>query len=404
MAVGSHVLPPLYEVKGVLIGTASAGIKTVGRNDLVVFALEEGCKVAGVYTKNAFCAAPVTLTKKHIKEAQPRYFVINTGNANAGTGEAGMQAALAVCKALAEQTGVEENTVLPFSTGVIGEQLPVEKIQTAIPVVLENLDVNGWKAAASGIMTTDTRPKGISSKLKIDGVEVTITGIAKGSGMIRPDMATMLAYVATDANLEQEVLDQWLIEASDLSFNRITIDGDTSTNDCCMLVASGKSGVTIQAGSESGLKFKAALNQIFITLAQELIKDGEGATKFVSIQINGGVTKEESLKVAYAIAESPLVKTALFASDPNWGRILAVVGRAGLADLDISKIDIYLDEVCIVEHGGVADSYTEEAGAAVMAKDEIAIRVDLSRGECSETIWTSDLSYDYVKINAEYRT
>ena len=383
MAVGSHVLPPLYEVKGVLIGTASAGIKTVGRNDLVVFALEEGCKVAGVYTKNAFCAAPVTLTKKHIKEAQPRYFVINTGNANAGTGEAGMQAALAVCKALAEQTGVEENTVLPFSTGVIGEQLPVEKIQTAIPVVLENLDVNGWKAAASGIM---------------------ITGIAKGSGMIRPDMATMLAYVATDANLEQEVLDQWLVEASDLSFNRITIDGDTSTNDCCMLVASGKSGVTIQAGSESGLKFKAALNQIFITLAQELIKDGEGATKFVSIQINGGVTKEESLKVAYAIAESPLVKTALFASDPNWGRILAVVGRAGLADLDISKIDIYLDEVCIVEHGGVADSYTEEAGAAVMAKDEIAIRVDLSRGECSETIWTSDLSYDYVKINAEYRT
>jgi glutamate N-acetyltransferase/amino-acid N-acetyltransferase len=398
-------LEELYPVKGIKMSAVSAGIKKAGKIDVVLFELCEGASVAGVYTQNAFCAAPVVLAKKHSALQSPRYFLINSGNANAGTGEAGMQAAVDCCTAVAKEAGCNTEQVLPFSTGVIGAALPVEKIEAVIPEALSKLDNDAWFEAAQGIMTTDTVPKAYSTSIELAGKQLSITGIAKGAGMIKPNMATMLAYIATDAEVEPEILQKLCQQAADLSFNRITVDGDTSTNDSCMLVASGQGEVVYSRLNETDQKtFSEALNDVFINLAQAIIKDAEGASKFVSISVDQGKDSAECLQLAYAIAESPLVKTALFASDPNWGRILAVVGRAGLKELDINNVSIYLDDVCIVEAGGVSPTYTEAMGQSVMQQNEISITVNLSRGSWSENIWTCDLSYDYVKINAEYRT
>ncbi len=401
MAVGNGDLGVLHPVPGITMAAVSAGIKKPGRLDCVVFSLGDAASVAGSFTRNAFCAAPVTLCKQHLSVTHPHYFVINTGNANAGTGNTGMENARRVCLEIAELKSLPVNTILPFSTGVIGEQLPVEKITDVLPEALSRLYEDKWTDCAKGIMTTDTRPKAASVQLEIDGKTVTITGIAKGAGMIKPNMATMLAFVFTDAKIEDRQLRAILDGVVNNSFNRITVDSDTSTNDSCMLVASGASEVQID---ESNAEFMTALNTVFLDLAHGLVRDAEGATKFVTIRIEEGANQEECLRLAYTVAESPLVKTALFASDPNWGRILAATGRAGIEDLDIEKVAIYLDEVCIVENGAVAASYTEAAGKKVMLQEEITIRITLGRGSCSETVWTSDLSHDYVTINAEYRT
>ncbi len=405
MAVGLGPLPTLHPVPGFELGIASAGIKRPGRKDVVVMRCAEGSTVAGVFTLNAFCAAPVILAKQRV-QGTVRYLLTNTGNANAGTGEPGMQAAIRSCASLARLAGVDQDSILPFSTGVIGEPLPVEKIETALPAALSDLSEDHWAEAATGIMTTDTLPKGASRQFEHDGVMVTVTGISKGAGMIRPNMATMLGYIATDAKVAQHVLQDLLRDAANKSFNRITIDGDTSTNDCCMLVATGRSGLPeiTEASGELFAKLKQAVFEVSMEVAQSIVRDGEGATKFVTVQVNGGKNHQECLDVGYAVAHSPLIKTALFASDPNWGRILAAVGRAGVPELDVSKIDVYLGEVCIASQGGRFSGYTEEQGAAVMAKEEIEIRIELGRGSCSETIWTTDLSHEYVRINAEYRT
>ena len=405
MAVGQGTIGTLYPVDGVRTGTVSAGIKKAGRRDVVVFEICKEASVAGVYTKNAFCAAPVQVARRHSGQTRPSWFLVNTGNANAGTGEPGLRAALKCCEALAARAGCELNQVLPFSTGVIGEPLPVDKITAVIPSAISALAADGWLDAAHGIMTTDTRPKAVSRQMEVRGKLVTITGIAKGAGMIKPNMATMLSYIATDAAIGQNYLQELLEQAVEMSFNRISVDGDTSTNDCCMLVATGRSGVSVSRGDESVVAdFRELLNRVCVELAQGLVRDAEGATKFVSIRVEQGSTYDEALRVAYTVAESPLVKTALFASDPNWGRILAAVGRAGLEDLAIEGVEIYLGDVCIVSGGGAAPSYTEEQGAAVMAQQEIPITIRLGRGSCTEQVWTADFSYDYVKINAEYRS
>lgn len=405
MAVGLGPLSTLHPVPGFELGIASAGIKRPGRKDVVVMRCEEGARVAGVFTTNAFCAAPVVLARKRFA-GDVRYLLTNTGNANAGTGEPGMAAAERTCQALADLTGVEASAILPFSTGVIGEPLPVEKIEAALPAALADLKADNWAQAASGIMTTDTLPKGASRQFTFDGQTVTVTGISKGAGMIRPNMATMLGYIATDAKVAQPVLQDLLRDASNKSFNRITIDGDTSTNDCCMLIATGKSLLPEidRAEGELFAQLKRAIFEVSMELAQAIVRDGEGATKFVTVEVNGGKNHQECLDVAYAVAHSPLIKTALFASDPNWGRILAAVGRAGVPELDVSLIDVFLGDVCIAQKGGRAATYTEAQGAEVMSKEEIGIRIKLGRGHCSETIWTTDLSHEYVKINAEYRT
>jgi glutamate N-acetyltransferase/amino-acid N-acetyltransferase len=404
VAVGYQGLPRLHPVAGVEVATLSAGIKKPGRRDLVLFSLTPGGTVAAVFTRNAFCAAPVVVAREHLAQTTPRYLLINTGNANAGTGEPGLRDARECCAQLAAQLQCRAEEVLPFSTGVIGEPLPVAKIVATLPGFATALGSDGWEAAAHGIMTTDTVAKGASCQLELDGRRITITGIAKGSGMIRPDMATMLAYVATDAALEAPLLQQCLNEAANHSFNRITVDGDTSTNDACVVMASGQSGLTLAPGSENLRQFSAALTAICQQLAQLIVRDGEGATKFITIAVNGGRDEAECEQVAYTIAHSPLVKTALFASDPNWGRILAAVGRAGLRDLDLHALTIYLGEVCIVRDGGRASDYREELGQAVTARDEITIRVELARGEAQALLWTCDFSYDYVRINAEYRS
>jgi len=404
MPVGYMGLPPLLPVPGVRIGVASAGIKKKDRKDLVLFELAQGSQVAATFTRNAFCAAPVVLARRYLAQTSPGYLLINTGNANAGTGEAGLEAARKCCNSLAQEVGAAEEAVLPFSTGVIGESLPVEKITAAIPALVESLVYDNWEAAAEGILTTDTIPKGASRQFELEGQNVTITGIAKGSGMIRPDMGTMLAFVATDAAIPQKTLQNALRDAVNVSFNRITVDGDTSTNDACVLVATGQSGLSIDETSPAYERLTDVLKEVLIELAQLIVRDGEGATKFVSVEVNGGRSEEECNQVAYTIAHSPLVKTALFASDPNWGRILAAVGRAGIPELQLDMVAIYLDHVCIVENGGRSPTYTEEQGQAVMSEEEITIRVELSRGESSTTVWTCDFSYDYVKINAEYRT
>lgn len=405
MAVGPGTLPDFFPVAGVKLGIASAGIKKPGRKDLVVFELAEGCRVAGIFTRNQFCAAPVTLTRKHLAEDQPRYLQVNTGNANAGTGERGMADALACCQALAGTANVSVSSVLPFSTGVIGEPLPVQKIVAALPAALAGTAENRWREAAEGIMTTDTRPKGASRRIELGGHTVTISGISKGAGMIRPNMATMLGFIATDARIAPDVLQSLVLELGERSFNRITIDGDTSTNDACMLIASGQyEGPEITADSPLLPELREALAQVFLELAHAIVRDGEGATKFVTIEVSHADSQREALDVAYTVAHSPLVKTALFASDPNWGRILAAVGRAGVQGLDLNAIEIHLGDVCLVRNGGRADDYSEERGQAVMDREEITIHIDLKRGEVFERVWTCDFSHDYVTINAEYRT
>ena len=405
MTLQKQNLPEMFPVPGFRLGTASAGIKRPDRTDLVIMALAEGSRCAAVFTRNAFCAAPVTVAREHLAQGQPSCFVVNTGNANAGTGKQGIRDARQCCTSLAQQAGCSSAAVLPFSTGVIGEPLPVEKICAALPAALASLDENGWSAAAGGILTTDTVPKGASRQIRIGDDIITITGIAKGSGMIRPDMATMLAFIATDARLESGALQQCLAAAVGQSFNRITVDGDTSTNDACVLVATAASpSPVLQPGDSGYTAFCDAVTGVCIELAQAIVRDGEGATRFVTVAVEGGGSSAECLQVAYTIAHSPLVKTALFAADPNWGRILAAVGRAGLPDLDIEAVAIYLDEVCIVRDGARASDYTEAAGQQVMGRDELTIRVELGRGSGWATVWTCDLSYDYVRINAEYRT
>ncbi|PKM45820.1 MAG: bifunctional ornithine acetyltransferase/N-acetylglutamate synthase [Gammaproteobacteria bacterium HGW-Gammaproteobacteria-1] len=404
MAVGFEGLMQLFPVRGFRIGIASAGIKKPGRRDVVVMELAPGATCAGMFTRNAFCAAPVTIAKQHLAAATPRYFLINTGNANAGTGKQGLADAQHSCVELAREAGCTSSEVLPFSTGVIGEPLPLGKITQVLPHALADLREGNWEDAAHGIMTTDTVPKGCSRRVALSSGEITITGIAKGSGMIRPDMATMLSYIATDAGVAQAALQRALDAAVNQSFNRITVDGDTSTNDACMLVATGASGVHLAADSADFQIFCQVLREVCEFLAQAIVRDGEGATKLITIDVVNGRDITECEQVAFTIAHSPLVKTAFFASDPNWGRILAAVGRAGVPELNLDAITIHLGDVCIVREGGRAADYTEERGAAVMAEAEIAIRVDLARGDAMARVWTCDFSYDYVRINAEYRS
>jgi glutamate N-acetyltransferase/amino-acid N-acetyltransferase len=396
----------LLPVKGIRLATASAGIKKPGRQDVVLIELAEGTKTAAVYTKNAFCAAPVIVAKQHQSNEASRYLLINSGNANAGTGDAGLLAAKSCCQAVADVADVNEASVLPFSTGVIGQPLPVDKISAVLPEAYSRLSEDNWLAAAQGIMTTDTIAKAKSVQLQLDGKIITITGISKGSGMIRPDMATMLAYIATDANIDSAVLKTMLNNAMGQSFNRITVDGDTSTNDACVLMATCQAGNAEikQISTAEGETLQEAITDVCRYLAQAIVRDGEGATKFITINVEQGQSQEECRQVAYTIAHSPLVKTALFASDPNWGRILAAVGRSGLIDFDLSGVSIFIGDVCIVESGQPENSYTEEKGQAVMAESEITITVKLDRGDAYDQVWTCDFSYDYVKINAEYRT
>ncbi len=396
----------IHAIPGIRLGTAAAGIKYPDRDDLLIIELAEGATAAAVFTQNAFCAAPVVVAKEHVAAIAPRYLLVNSGNANAGTGVQGLRDARESCRSLAAATGCAMNQILPFSTGVIGENLPVNRITQAIPAGVKSLSDEGWERAAEAIMTTDTLPKISSRQIDIDGHRVVVTGIAKGSGMIRPDMATMLAYVATDASVDQKLLQQCLQQAVTPSFNAITVDGDTSTNDACVLMATGSS-ESPEINSEQSKAFlllSGAVRVVCMELARSIIKDGEGATRLVDILVEGGNSQKESADAAYTIAHSPLVKTALFAGDPNWGRILAAVGRAGISNLDIDRIIIWLGDVCIVRDGGRAVEYTEEAGQHVMDRDEILIRVDLGRGAHEARVLTCDLSYDYVRINAEYRS
>ncbi len=393
-------------IAGVRLGTAAAGIRYQGRDDLAVFELSEGSCCAAMFTRNAFCAAPVIVARKHLASGTAtRYLLVNSGNANAGTGPDGLGRAHTTCAALAGLTGCAPEAVLPFSTGVIGEPLPVERLVSGLDPALESLSEDGWNRVARAIMTTDTRPKVASLQAQLGGKRISITGIAKGAGMIRPDMATMLAYVATDACVDAAALDRCLRGAADGSFNAITVDGDTSTNDACMLVATGRAG-NPQVGLGSD-EFRALFDSICVvceTLAHAIVRDAEGATKFIAVHVREGREKNECRQVAYTVAHSPLVKTAFFASDPNWGRILAAVGRAGLDDLDIDAIHIFLDDVCIVRSGARASGYTEEQGQAVMDRSEVTITIDLGRGNAEACVWTSDLSVEYVKINADYRS
>jgi glutamate N-acetyltransferase/amino-acid N-acetyltransferase len=397
----------LLPVAGVRIGVAEAGIKKVHRKDLIVIALDAGSHVAGVFTLNRFCAAPVTLCREHLKTGGPiRALVINTGNANAGTGEPGLANARRTCEEAARLLGCNPDEVLPFSTGVILEPLPVDKIVAGLPAAVDDLRADNWGRAAEAIMTTDIVPKAVSKRIALGGKTITLTGMAKGSGMIHPNMATLLGYLATDAAISQPVLDALVRHAADRSFNCITVDGDTSTNDSFVLIATGKAGNTEIADTDSAdfAALRDAVTEVAQILAQAIVRDGEGATKFMTIQVNGGKSVEESRQVGYAIAHSPLVKTAFFASDPNLGRILAAIGYAGIADLDVDRLQLYLGNVLVAEKGGRAASYREEQGAAVMKAPEILVRVELNRGSESATVWTCDFSYDYVKINAEYRS
>ena len=393
-------------VPGVRLATIGAGIRYQGRDDLLALELAPGATTAAVFTRNAFCAAPVTLARHHLSQTAPRYLLVNSGNANAGTGARGLDDARACCAALAEAAGCRPEEVLPFSTGVIGEPLPVARFEAAMPALLERFEAAAWPDAARAIMTTDTVPKLCSRTFEIDGRQATITGIAKGAGMICPDMATMLAFIATDAAVAPEVLQGCLKAAADRSFNAISIDGDTSTNDACVLAATGALGNApiVDETSTDYAALQAAVESVCVELATAIVRDGEGATKLVTVRVEQSRDRDEARRVAYTIAHSPLVKTALFASDPNWGRILAAVGRAGVENLIIEDVDIWLGEVRIVEAGGRAADYTEQAGAAVMAESEILIRVALGRGTVDAEVLTCDFSYDYVRINAEYRS
>ena len=396
----------LLPVAGVRLGIASAGIKKPGRRDLTLIELSPGSRVAGVFTQNRFCAAPVTLCKAHLAHGAIRALVINTGNANAGTGEEGLRHARQTCEAAAGLVGCDAEAILPFSTGVILEPLPVDKVLSALPVAHGDLAPTHWSEAAHAIMTTDIVAKGASRQASIGGKTVTVTGIAKGSGMIHPNMATMLSYVATDAAVATGLMPQLVKEVADVSFNCVTVDGDTSTNDSFVLIATGQAGNSeiVAASSADYAALKAAVSEVAVELAQAMARDGEGATKFMTIQVEHGRDHAECKQIAYAIARSPLVKTAFFASDPNLGRILAAIGYAGITDLDVNALKLYLGDVLVAENGGRAASYTEARGAAVMREAEITVRVVLERGSANATVWTCDFSYDYVKINAEYRS
>jgi glutamate N-acetyltransferase / amino-acid N-acetyltransferase len=397
----------LRPVTGLRLGIAQAAIKKPGKKDLLVIVLGEGSRVAGVFTRNRFCAAPVLVCKEHLeRSAGIRALVVNTGNANAGTGEAGLVAARETCAELAGLLGVKAEQVLPFSTGVIMEPLPVKRIVAGLPACVDTLRADNWGDAAEAIMTTDTVAKAASRQIVLGSKTVTVTGIAKGAGMIHPNMATMLGFVATDAAVSSSALRVMVEHAAARSFNRITVDGDTSTNDSFILMATGDSGAA-EVGAIGGAEFTAlrdAVTEVSIQLAQAIVRDGEGATKFITIHIEGGSNEAECAKVGFAIGHSPLVKTAFFASDPNLGRILAAIGNAGIDDLDVSKINLYLDDVLVAEAGGRARSYLEEDGQRVMKQAEITVRVQLNRGPASTTIWTCDFSHEYVSINADYRS
>ena len=406
-----NLTPPvaaqLLPVAGVSLGIAEANIKRENRKDLLVMQLCVGARVAGVFTKNNFCAAPVIVAREHLAQAQGiRALLVNTGNANAGTGEQGLRDARSTCAALAGLLGCKAAQILPFSTGVIMEPLPVAKIAAGLPGAVANMRADNWYDAAQAIMTTDIVAKAISKQVSIDGVTITITGIAKGSGMIHPNMATMLGYIATDAAIAQPLLQAMVSEAANRSFNCITVDGDTSTNDALMLIATGKSALpeVKAAGSKAAKALQAAITEVATWLAQAIVRDGEGATKFITVQVEGGKDEAECKQIGYAIARSPLVKTAFFASDPNLGRILAAVGYAGVDDLDVAALKLYLDDVLVAENGGRAASYREEDGQRIMKQSDITIRVVLNRGAKHATLWTCDFSYYYIKINASYRS
>ena len=405
-----ELLGPLSPIRGVSLGVAEAGIKQSNHRDLLLIELDEGAKVSGVFTQNKFCAAPVIVAKEHILRKESgssiRALIINTGSANAGTGEEGITHTRSICTELARLLGCDVSQVLPFSTGVIMERLPVEKIILNLPKVVANLKPDNWHSAAQAILTTDTVPKAISKKISLGDSTVTITGVAKGSGMIRPNMATMLSYLATDAAISQSLLKKMIHNVADNSFNRITVDGDTSTNDSFILIATGRAG-NLEIFDQESSEYKElqdAVTEVAVHLAKAIVKDGEGATKFITVEIESGRDSDECAKIAYAIAHSPLVKTAFFASDPNLGRIIAAVGYAGVEDLDVNSLQLYLDDVLVFENGGRAGNYSEEEGIRVMGQPEITVRVVLNRGESSITVWTCDFSYDYVKINSDYRS
>ncbi|HNF67539.1 bifunctional glutamate N-acetyltransferase/amino-acid acetyltransferase ArgJ [Plasticicumulans sp.] len=397
----------LKAIAGVTLGVTAAHVRKPDRKDVMVMTLPDGARVAGVFTQNRFCAAPVQLCRAHLAAGAPiRALVVNTGIANAGTGDDGLARAQAVCAELAGRLGCAPAQILPFSTGVIMEPLPVERIAAGLPACLADARASGWEDAAAAIMTTDTVAKGSSRTLELDGRPVSVTGIAKGAGMIHPDMATMLGFVATDAAVAQPLLDALLRRVADDSFNRVTVDGDTSTNDSFVLIAAGTAGIA-EIASEADPRLavlEAAIREVAVELAQALARDGEGATKFVTIEVDGGRDRRECVRIGKAIAHSPLVKTALFASDPNLGRLLAAIGYAGIDDLDVSALRLWLGPVLVAEHGGRAAGYVEAEAAAAMAEAEITIRVELGRGSARDRVWTCDFSYDYVKINAEYRS
>ncbi len=397
----------LHPIPGIRLGITEAGIRKANRKDLTVVLIDEGASVHGVFTQNRFCAAPVQVCREHLAAGYGiRAMLINTGNANAGTGQDGLARARASCIALAQHLNIAPEQILPFSTGVIMEPLSLDRIQAGLPAALADAKADHWLRAAEGIMTTDTLPKAFSTQVEIDGATVTITGISKGAGMIRPNMATMLGFLATDARADQSVMQQLALELAEASFNRVTIDGDTSTNDSFVVIATNKAAHASIASlsSPNGQVLKAAMQQVAQKLAQAIVRDGEGATKFITVRVEGGKTTAECRQVAYAIAHSPLVKTAFFASDPNLGRILAAVGYAGIADLDQTGIDLYLDDVHVAVKGGRNPSYREEDGQRVMKQSEITVRVVLGRGDAVDTVWTCDFSHDYVTINADYRS
>jgi glutamate N-acetyltransferase/amino-acid N-acetyltransferase len=410
-AMPVNLSPPdpaqLLPVAGVRLGVTEAGIRKPGRKDLTVLLLDDGASVGGVFTRNRFCAAPVQVCRQHLDQGQPvRALVINTGNANAGTGDDGLRHTRATCEALAALLKIAPAQVLPFSTGVIMEPLPAERIIAGLPAAIADARAHHWAHAAAGIMTTDTVPKAFSTKVMVGAVEITVTGIAKGAGMIRPNMATMLGFLATDARIDPALMQPLALELAEGSFNRITIDGDTSTNDSFIVIASNRAANTpvTSLDSADGQALKRALLDVARQLAQAIVRDGEGATKFITVRVEGGQTADECRRAAYAIAHSPLVKTAFFASDPNLGRILAAVGYAGIDDLDQTLIELYLDDVHVATQGGRHPSYREEDGQRVMKQAEITVRVNLGRGSASDTVWTTDLSHEYVSINADYRS
>ena len=405
MAISLKAPTTLLPIPGIRVSTAAAGIKYNGRDDLVLIELSEDTNTAVVLTKNQFCAAPVEIARKHLAASRAKYLLINSGNANAGLGGSGIADAEETCAVLASESNCKQTQVLPFSTGVIGEKLPAEKITQQIPSLLSGLDDNQWLAAANAIMTTDTVAKGYSEQLHIGDETVSITGIAKGSGMIRPDMATMLAYVATDLNIDDRTLNQLLTQAVDRSFHCITVDGDTSTNDAAVFVATGSSKVKFdELSNEEKVNFELSLNTIFVKLAQAIIRDGEGVTKFITVSVEQAKNVTMAKEIAFTIANSPLVKTAAFASDPNWGRVLAAAGRATDELIDVSSISLFINDLKVIDDGEIANNYSEDKGQEEMQKDEIKFRLLLGGGESAAIVWTTDLSYDYVKINAEYRT